>query len=205
MSKTPATHYGECQICGHQQKLPRGVLSKHGYTKQWGFFSGTCPGAGHLPFEQSMALIPPRIEAAKKGAKNLRAQAKAKVLEKDFNVRWTVYPSDLKMDSWTFAGKFGRHARNTEIDGVLVGTSKEVRSGDDKWTSHYVWVDFKYDGKSFRKDANAYGKTVEEVRDIYKKREADQLLFLAVQHDDYVKWQGERIKDWKEKPLKPVA
>ena len=37
--------------------LPGGVLSKHGYTVQWGFFSGVCNGAGHLPFEQSKDAI----------------------------------------------------------------------------------------------------------------------------------------------------
>lgn len=40
-----ATHSGECQCCGRKQKLPKGRLSNHGYTVEWGFFSGTCFGA----------------------------------------------------------------------------------------------------------------------------------------------------------------
>ena len=52
-----ATHKGHCQVCGAQQKLPNGVLSQHGYTVDWGFFSGVCGGAKALPYEQSCDLV----------------------------------------------------------------------------------------------------------------------------------------------------
>src|SRR5579863_2290904 len=52
-----ATHYGTCQACGSQQKLPAGVLAKHGYTTKWGFFEGTCRGSGERPFEKDYSLI----------------------------------------------------------------------------------------------------------------------------------------------------
>jgi len=51
-----ATHVGTCQVCGSSQMLPAGVLSKHGYTVDGGFFNGVCPGAGHAPLEQERAL-----------------------------------------------------------------------------------------------------------------------------------------------------
>lgn len=52
-----ATHIGHCQVCGSRQKLPNGLLAKHGYTVDYGFFNGVCFGAGHLPFEQSKDLV----------------------------------------------------------------------------------------------------------------------------------------------------
>jgi len=57
-----ATHYGTCQACMRQQKAPGGVLAKHGYVvAKYGFFVGTCPGSGQLPFEVSCDYIISRI------------------------------------------------------------------------------------------------------------------------------------------------
>jgi len=60
-----ATHYGTCQICGSLQKAPNGRLAKHGYTKQWSFFTGTCRGSHELPFEESKDLLEAVIEGVK--------------------------------------------------------------------------------------------------------------------------------------------
>lgn len=51
-----ATHVGTCQICGCVQKLPGGVLARHGYTLEYGFQNGTCSGSQNLPFEQDNTL-----------------------------------------------------------------------------------------------------------------------------------------------------
>jgi hypothetical protein len=48
-----ATHNGTCQVCGREQALPYGKLSKHGYDVPFHYFRGTCPGAEFLPLEQS--------------------------------------------------------------------------------------------------------------------------------------------------------
>lgn len=48
---------GTCQVCEREMKLPGGVLSKHGYTKPWGWYMGTCAGSGELPYEQSCQVI----------------------------------------------------------------------------------------------------------------------------------------------------
>ena len=52
-----ATHIGECQVCGRQQTLPNGKLSKHGYAVMDHYFVGACPGSRNLPFEQSKDLV----------------------------------------------------------------------------------------------------------------------------------------------------
>ena len=76
-NKNTATHIGECQVCGRIQKLPKGQLSKHGYTKQWGFFNGTCWGAEHLPFEQSIDLIEGAIKQANEQCAKLAVESES--------------------------------------------------------------------------------------------------------------------------------
>lgn len=52
-----ATHLGTCQVCGREQALPSGILSKHGYeVAGFGYFHGVCFGAGHLPLEQDRKI-----------------------------------------------------------------------------------------------------------------------------------------------------
>jgi hypothetical protein len=52
-----ATHRGTCQCCGRLQKLPGGLLSKHGYTVDWGYFNGVCWGAHHQPLELDRKIL----------------------------------------------------------------------------------------------------------------------------------------------------
>jgi len=51
-----ATHTGTCQVCGREQALPGGMLAKHGYTVDDGYFRGTCPGSTYAPLEQHRGL-----------------------------------------------------------------------------------------------------------------------------------------------------
>lgn len=101
-----ATHMGHCQLCGNFQKLPQGALSKHGYTKEWGFFAGTCPGSGWLPFEVSTDRIEQGIIDAELSARRLRhqiAEVRANegpvVMRRDYNTKGKPWkPFTLKMD-----------------------------------------------------------------------------------------------------------
>ena len=53
---TKATHNGTCQICGNEQAVTaKGYIAKHGYTVEFGYFEGTCPGSGELPLEKGEA------------------------------------------------------------------------------------------------------------------------------------------------------
>src|SRR5215471_7908862 len=72
-----ATHYGECQLCGHEQKLPGGgLLSLHGYSVRWNSFMGTCPGSRELPYEQSCGLLEGEIKAQRAHISHLQNWAK---------------------------------------------------------------------------------------------------------------------------------
>lgn len=58
------THQGHCQLCDRLQAVRNGsqMLAKHGYTKRWGFFNGTCPGSDAPAYELSAARIQPAID-----------------------------------------------------------------------------------------------------------------------------------------------
>lgn len=52
------THRGHCQVCGAQQAVDNktGMLAKHGYTVEEGFFEGECPGSHNLPLEHDHTM-----------------------------------------------------------------------------------------------------------------------------------------------------
>lgn len=52
------THRGTCQVCGSQQAVDNktGMLAKHGYTVEHGFFEGECPGSHNLPLEADRTM-----------------------------------------------------------------------------------------------------------------------------------------------------
>ena len=52
------THRGTCQVCGSQQAVDNktGMLAKHGYTVEHGFFEGECPGSHNLPLESDRTM-----------------------------------------------------------------------------------------------------------------------------------------------------
>lgn len=177
-----ATHYGECQVCGHVQKLPAGKLALHGYTTRAGFFEGTCHGSRELPFEVSIHLILDAIERAKGRAKELRAAAKEAVE--------TASPASSWYHKYVPAVRVGRAVIH----------------------SHYVWIkaELTTDDRGFV-FANVDGKTVDlHSRDAagkakeYAANYATHLRGMATQADNYVIWQNARIKGWSPKALLPV-
>ena len=52
------THRGHCQVCGNAQAVNKetGMLAKHGYTVEHGFFEGECPGSHNLPIEHDHTM-----------------------------------------------------------------------------------------------------------------------------------------------------
>jgi len=58
------THTGTCQLCGreHAVNVKTGAIAKHGYRVDYGFFSGTCRGAGCQPLQISREWLDTNIE-----------------------------------------------------------------------------------------------------------------------------------------------
>lgn len=58
-TKNSATHRGVCQICGkvHKVNVHTGLLAEHGYTLDFGYFSGSCIGSNQLPINVSCDFL----------------------------------------------------------------------------------------------------------------------------------------------------
>src|SRR4051794_30940036 len=139
-NKNKATHTGHCQVCGSFQKLPAGVLSKHGYTTRWGFFSGICNGAGHLPFEQSCDLICAAIKSAEaqiitvtERIEAIRQQGGSKAWVHYYGKDATGYKSGYRWEECEVVERHIVFANGYEYDKVVyVGPD-----GKDHETGHY--------------------------------------------------------------------
>lgn len=183
MAKT-ATHMGTCQICGHFQKLPGGKLSLHGYTKQWGFFNGTCPGSRYQPFETGTDRIEAAIESSLRTAAHLRESADALEAsdEKWAHVyvpaTWAHRKSGyewVSVESFVYEG--GR-LTITGTDGKTRELGYITRSGH--YTPDAMWTARRAELAGVRRG-------------------------MAADHDRYVAWQRERIAGWTPQELKPVT
>ena len=82
------THTGTCQLCGreHAINVKTGEIAKHGYTVDYGFFSGTCRGAGYQPLQISREHLDNNIERWEKGANLDLAKTAADIAEVPVNV-----------------------------------------------------------------------------------------------------------------------
>lgn len=191
-NKNKATHSGTCQACGNLQKLPGGVLSKHGYDVQWHFFNGVCLGAGHKPFEQSTDLIERCIAGAQEQLKSVQAaiaQFNAPATEPKAWVRqYRKISYGISKYTWEYTDVYERQMVNS--------------AGDYKWLNYFVMgPDNKLDKVS------AYG---EETSDLnvaaYCNRNYVKAVLVprAAELAGYIKWQQERVANWTPAELKPV-
>lgn len=147
--KTTHTHRGHCQICGRLQAAHNvsNTLAKHGYTVDFGFFNGVCPGAEHLPFEKSCDLIPPIAARLDDSAIALRQQA-ASIRE----FKAGFYPTHDHMFGNAFGSKFIRKNADGTFQRVVyeyldawqrkAGRKPEIKIEDDA-VAHLVEY-FKY-------------------------------------------------------------
>lgn len=178
--KKPATHIGTCQACGNVQKLPNGVLSNHGYTKEWGFFSGTCPGAKRAPLEESCAYVKECIENAQLTIEDIRKQVE--------EVRQSVSPTvTIQVFVGRKAGGWIWVKGEVNFETKLVSYSV---SGQEKSLSLY--------------DLSASQGTKEEIVKKINGRFAESLEKNIVNFERYIEWQQKRIANWAPRELKPV-
>jgi hypothetical protein len=184
-----ATHIGECQICGRKQKLPGDRLSKHGYTKRWGFFSGVCPGAGHQPFEIAKDRIEGAIASATVSREVIREQAKAIRARTDLKGFYNDYAN---------RGYFWREV--------------EFLDGEPTASGDCPVVFIACDGEPFKAPQSAYSQgfygsgnaavIAANSRESYCRGHLDA---RAAELTTYILWQTERLANWTPKPLTPVA
>lgn len=194
-----ATHSGECQICGRKQKLPGGRLSKHGYTKRWGFFEGTCPGAEELPFEQSKDLIEPIVVSTESRLASLRTESKSLKAG-------TLADGNVALVHHYFGGRTERgHYEwiETEIFAEFVKWSDGISEGGSEG---YCRFSYKAEDKDHRIDVDYQcGHSLDAARRYLNTRYAEyELDRRANELQSYVDWQRGRLANWAPKELTPV-
>lgn len=76
-----STHTGICQACGRRQAVhvKTGMIAKHGYTTEYGFFNGTCGGSDALPLELDTEVNVATVEALIAFAAKHEAKAEGEI------------------------------------------------------------------------------------------------------------------------------
>jgi len=179
-----ATHHGECQVCGRQQKLPGGVLSKHGYTKRWGFFEGTCPGAGYGPFETHKDQVEASIPRVQGQMTTLRANI----------ARITAEPI-------TDQAPYLEYTAYGKVETTVTVTQDAMKGQDGKqcWVTLTLANGHKFPGSRY----GLYG-SVEEVVANMRGQRVLRIEALIAEMQRFIEWQQGRIAVWKVQPLRPV-
>lgn len=195
-----ATHSGHCQACGHLQKLPKGKLSKHGYNVAYGFFSGICAGAAHLPYEQSCELIKRFIASAEQDLDRVletQAQLRSRATEPKAWVR--IYERNAgrgrgeyrwrlrevtQESSATGHFEFFHYAPTEGADGIERNPrNREISAPSGYW---------------------AKGTDILDACTHANAKYAGWMEFEVLSLRRYIAWQTDRVTGWKLAELTPV-
>jgi hypothetical protein len=179
-NKNTATHRGTCQACGHFQKLPGGVLSRHGYAVKWNQFVGTCPGSGRRPFNTHTDFIAECIANAEVDARGYRRRADD----------LAAAPLTGKV-AWHRSPNPGGRSYGWREVAFEVAGERQVRHGS---TDTYG-----------RESTRTTWGTAESFERDGRSGYIHHLLSLAKLSESYAAWQRERVASWVETPLTPVA
>lgn len=182
-NKNKATHYGECQVCGHTQKLPGQTLAKHGYTKRWGFFSGTCTGSHGNPLETHHDLIDKSIQDAQATVARLEALAAEALQPITGSLVWVnVYVPA----TWEHRKSYKVWRQVELIDGRYYADEN----------GHQTRNGVKVSGLGYYGDNPAQQSHTARANDLSRQ---------AAQVQEYIAWQTKRLATWAPKDLRPVS
>lgn len=166
--------------------LPKGVLAKHGYDVKYGFFNGTCWGAGHKPFETGFDCLEKAVEWAQEHVRHIQSEilkTEAETVKLPFH---RYLSGALKNGVWLKSGYYWETVILSQADsaGILInfedGTSEPA---------------FRYAG---------LGYTMEEIAAHLKGRRVAAYRKDIQSRKEYITWQKGRILNWRPQPLKEV-
>jgi hypothetical protein len=173
MTSIASTHTGICQLCGKRHMLPSGKLAKHGYTVDYGYFSGTCPGSDELPWEVSKGEAEATIPSAIAQRDRLLADADAVSLTGN--------------DDGTVWCELRRPVNGSRFK-TKTAWEKVKLDAEKKW--NVVAAD------GFKDQHGYYGDANEIVAQL-QKRYADVVFRRrAEQAQQYIDWQMKRCAEW---------
>lgn len=190
MSK--ATHRGTCQVCSRVQKLPNGVLAKHGYQVLGGFFEGVCFGSGHLPLEQDKTLVEESIRWA--AQRWIETSAMARI--------WTNPATEPKLWYHVWIPRTARR-----IGGYYVWQHCEMRIDEalGQGVNVKVYMDGEWRrGSTYSLFAHAQEDLLRLATESHAKYIEQYLQPKMRELNRYCKDQQWRIDTWHKKPLTPI-
>ena len=212
------THTGTCQICERRQavNVKTGRIAKHGYTVDWGFFSGTCPGSDHLPYEKSCDLIPAVIVSLNGRVEDLKAgRAKTEAVESprggfEFR-RYVRNPRTWRhgYESHEVTGRFEDYSRPSQHDDytfqeVRFVADKPVKFSDGNEYSETTTQDWTGKERNEVRINGRYGMKAADYAAAWKASELAQYDNLIDQTIKFREHLERRVAEWKLRDLKPV-
>ena len=194
------THRGTCQICGSVQAVNNktGLLANHGYTTQWGFFSGTCKGSYNLPFEVSKGMIDEAVRNALENA-DLEDDKAAELRDRTgIEGFWTYYvPAKYQ---------YGRKVPSKHITVPATFIYEQVTEDYKAIRAQYKMVGSDVVITTERGNTPLYGiNTIEEAAKYTCERKAKTHDKQAAQLREYASWMKTRIRNWSPTNLIEVA
>ena len=118
-----ATHNGTCQLCGNLQAVnaKTGRLAKHGYTVEFGYFSGSCAGSNELPLEISRDLLDRVVEDWTIEAEKMKAYTADQVTKVVARDRLTGKQKAVDLEDYraTVAAKWPARRAEELVEGAI--------------------------------------------------------------------------------------
>jgi hypothetical protein len=187
--KNKATHRGHCQVCNRVQKLPNGLLAKHGYAVLGGYFEGTCYGSGHSPLELDKTMVIKSIEFTHKRIQEFN----------DAVLRWSVPATEPEAWFHEYNQYFGKYIWRR------VPLQREVKPFEN---GHSFNIDTFTDSDGKKQPLQRYsisGPTLLNIADQMNRKYIDNYLWKGIKDmTQYIKDQRHRIATWHKQPLMPL-
>lgn len=184
-----ATNKGTCQICGRIQKLPRGLLAKHGYQVVWESFTGTCYGSGLAPFEVSCDTARLSIQRELKNIEFLKKKA-AEI-------------HDLDPEEGVWVKQQVRASYGARSQSVWHWAPRDEWTVEELGEFRRVSIP-SATGNRPQPIAYAHESRLRATLQALNDKRAQSLLNEVAGKAKYVAWQRERCNEWQRKPLLPL-
>jgi hypothetical protein len=127
---------GHCQVCGNEQAVVNGRMSKHGYTVKNGWFNGVCQGHQHEPIEVSRVYADETIETIKAGCIKMQEYLDGLLNGSIKPTHFTVYNYKTRKDEVKPVEEFSPYEYKNEFNHLVYKIEKRIQSGEH----HIQWL-----------------------------------------------------------------
>tara|TARA_Y100001951_G_C11280597_1_gene265098 strand:- start:892 stop:1740 length:849 start_codon:yes stop_codon:yes gene_type:complete len=156
--KRTHTHRGHCQACGRVQAVDthNNFIAKHGYTVDFGYFSGVCTGSNRKPLEVDKTFTEETIEELSEWIAKKQILLESAV--KDESI-FSHYSIEKRFNSFDIVPFNLSHVEDEKYT-VVVYTEENLRKHCEEYNEKVSYGSFKFD-KLFRKFQDLYIKNIQ--------------------------------------------